>query len=201
MDCNKDEAIRARELAEMKMKQNDFEGARIVLKAQNLYPNLRTFPSCLEYAMLIVQLKKMVSGSEKDWYGVLQVAKFADEMAIKKQYRRLALFLHPDKNHFSGAESAFKLICEANAVLSDPQRKFLYDQKIRATVRSGPVVPPHHHLNRNYQFNKQHGAEIKVTNAFHSMNQHQTAQSSFSVRQDVFCTSCPFCCLKYILNR
>ncbi|XP_042060355.1 uncharacterized protein LOC121804767 [Salvia splendens] len=202
MDCNKDEAIRARELAEMKMKHNDFEGARkIVLKAQNLYPELENISQLLSICDVNCAAQKMVSGSEKDWYGVLQVAKFADEMAIKKQYRRLALFLHPDKNRFSGAESAFKLICEANAVLSDPQRKFLYDQKIRATVRSGPVVPPHHHLNRNYQFNKQYGAEIKVTNAFHSMNQHQTAQSSFSVRQDVFCTSCPFCCLKYLLNR
>ncbi|XP_057768239.1 uncharacterized protein LOC130988427 [Salvia miltiorrhiza] len=202
MECNKDEAVRVRELAEMKMKNNDFEGARKnVLKAQNLYPELENISQLLSICDVHCSAKRLVPGSEKDWYGVLQVAKFADEMAIKKQYRRLALFLHPDKNRFPGAESAFKLICEANAVLSDPQKKYLYDQKIRVMVRSTPVVPPHHHLNKTSQFNKQYGPEIKVANGFRSMNQHQTTQSSFSVRQEVFCTSCPFCSLKYQLDR
>ncbi|XP_047938516.1 uncharacterized protein LOC125186212 [Salvia hispanica] len=197
MECNKDEAIRARELAEMKMKNNDFEGAqKIALKAQNLYPELENITQLLSICDVHCAAQKMVSGSEKDWYELLQAAKFSDEMTIKKQYRRLALFLHPDKNRFPGAESAFKLICEANAVLSDPQKKFLYDQKIRVLVRSAQVVPPHHHLKKT-----QCGPEVKVTNGFHSMNQHQTTQSSFSARQEVFCTSCPFCCFKYQLDR
>ncbi|KAH6829318.1 hypothetical protein C2S53_011542 [Perilla frutescens var. hirtella] len=202
MDCNKEEAIRARDLAEMKMKNSDFDGARkIVLKAQNLYPELENISQLLSICDVHCSAQKSMLGSEKDWYGVLQVAKFADEMAIKKQYRRLALFLHPDKNRFPGAESAFKLICEANALLSDPKRKSLYDNKIRVMVRSAPVVPPPHHLNKTSQFNNQYGAGIKVPNGFHSMNQHQATRSSFSVRQEVFCTSCPFCCLKHQLDR
>ncbi|KAK6139674.1 hypothetical protein DH2020_026592 [Rehmannia glutinosa] len=92
MECNKDEAIRAKEIAEKKMERNDFEA------------------------------QKGLVGSEKDWYGILQVEKLADELTIKKQYRRLALILHPDKNRFPGAEAAFKLIGEANVLLSDPQR-------------------------------------------------------------------------------
>lgn len=202
MECNKEEAIRARDLAEMKMKNSDFDGARkIVLKAQNLHPELENISQLLSICNVHCSAQKLILGSEKDWYGVLQVEKFADEMAIKKQYRRLALFLHPDKNRFPGAEAAFKLICEANAVLSDPRLKSLYDNKIRVMVRSAPVGPPPHHVNKTSHFNKQYGAGIKVPNGFHSMNQHQATRPSFSVRQDVFCTSCPFCCLKYQLDR
>lgn len=190
MDCNKDEAVRARELAEMKMKSNDFVGARkIVLKAQNLYPELENISQLLSICDVHCSAQKPVIGSEKDWYGVLQVAKFADEMTIKKQYRRLALFLHPDKNRFPGAEAAFKLICEAHAVLSDPQKKSVYDSKIRIMVRTAPVVPPPHHNNINSQFKKQHGA----VNGFQ--------WSSSSVRLDAFWTSCPFCSFKYQLDR
>lgn len=202
MECNKDEAIRAKELAEIKMKNSDFEGAKkVILKAQNLYPELENISQLLSICDVHCSAKKSMLGSEKDWYGVLQVEKFADEMAIKKQYRRLALFLHPDKNRFPGAEAAFKLICEANAVLSDRQKKCLYDAKIKVMVRSATVVPPPHHINKASHFNKQYGAEVKASNGFHSMNQYQATRSSFSVRKEVFCTSCPFCCLKYQLDR
>ncbi|KAI3447161.1 hypothetical protein Pfo_003826 [Paulownia fortunei] len=198
MECNKDEAIRARQIAEKKMENNDFEGARkIALKAQNLYPELENITQLLSICDVHCSAQKRMLGAEKDWYGILQVEKLADELTVKKQYRRLALFLHPDKNRFPGAEAAFKLICEANAVLSDPTKKSLYDSKVRVTVRSAPVNPPPHHMNKNSQFNKQYGAQNNVSNGFSSLNQHQATQSSFSVRQEVFWTSCPFCSIKY----
>ncbi|VVB17487.1 unnamed protein product [Arabis nemorensis] len=50
---------------------------------------------------------------------ILQVEPDADESTIKKQYKKLALHLHPDKNKFPGDESAFKLIGEAKRVLLD----------------------------------------------------------------------------------
>ncbi|KAL0889142.1 hypothetical protein Bca101_013125 [Brassica carinata] len=46
-------------------------------------------------------------GGESDWYGILGVDRFADDVALKKHYKKLALLLHPDKNKFSGAEGAF----------------------------------------------------------------------------------------------
>jgi curved DNA-binding protein len=65
----------------------------------------------------------------KDYYAVLGVAKNADQEAIKKAYRKLALKHHPDKNPGNKqAEETFKEITEAYAVLSDPEKRRQYDQ-------------------------------------------------------------------------
>jgi DnaJ-class molecular chaperone len=61
-------------------------------------------------------------GGEKDLYGILQVEETADETMITKQYRRIALSTHPDKNCFAGAQEAFKLVVEAHSILLDPTK-------------------------------------------------------------------------------
>ncbi|KAK8771080.1 hypothetical protein V5799_025676 [Amblyomma americanum] len=63
----------------------------------------------------------------KDYYEVLCVSRDADEELLKKQYRKLALQVHPDKNKAPGAGDAFKAIGNAYAVLSDPEKRKLYD--------------------------------------------------------------------------
>ncbi|KAK9043562.1 hypothetical protein V6N11_071898 [Hibiscus sabdariffa] len=84
MECNKDEAIRAREIPQHKMQNNDFEGAeRIALKPHKLFPDLEN----------ITQL--------------------------------LTVY----KNKFAGAEAVFKLIGEANAILTDQTKRSRYDTK------------------------------------------------------------------------
>ncbi|MED6179255.1 hypothetical protein PIB30_115468, partial [Stylosanthes scabra] len=64
-----------------------------------------------------------------DWYGILGVSPFADEETVRKQYRKLALSLHPDKNKCLGAEGAFKLVSEAWSLLSDKTKRLEYNQK------------------------------------------------------------------------
>jgi molecular chaperone DnaJ len=65
---------------------------------------------------------------EKDFYAVLGVPKDADDAAIKKAYRKLARQYHPDQNQGNEtAESRFKEIGEAYAVLSDPEQRRQYD--------------------------------------------------------------------------
>lgn len=49
------------------------------------------------------------------------------EAVLKKQYRKLALILHPDKNKAPGAGEAFKIVGKAYAVLSNAQKKAEYD--------------------------------------------------------------------------
>lgn len=56
----------------------------------------------------------------KDYYEILEVSKDATEMELKKQYRKLALALHPDKNKAPGAAEAFKAVGNAFGTLSDP---------------------------------------------------------------------------------
>ena len=59
----------------------------------------------------------------KDYYEILGVTKEATEIEIKKQYRKLALQFHPDKNKAPGASEAFKAIGNAFAVLNDPEKR------------------------------------------------------------------------------
>jgi len=67
--------------------------------------------------------------SDRDYYEILGLGREADLAAIKKAYRRAALQYHPDKNPGdSEAEDSFKEAAEAYAVLSDPQKRRLYDQ-------------------------------------------------------------------------
>jgi len=65
---------------------------------------------------------------KKDYYEVLGVDKNAEKSAIKKAYRKLALKYHPDKNPSKEAEDKFKEISEAYAVLSDEEKRNMYDQ-------------------------------------------------------------------------
>ncbi|KAM7264719.1 hypothetical protein ACFE04_002402 [Oxalis oulophora] len=65
-----------------------------------------------------------------DYYKILQVEKNAKEEDLKKSYRKLAMKWHPDKNpnNKKQAEAKFKEISEAYDVLSDPQKRAIYDQ-------------------------------------------------------------------------
>ncbi|KAJ0099552.1 hypothetical protein Patl1_21260 [Pistacia atlantica] len=54
---------------------------------------------------------------------------------IKKQYKRMALMLHPDKNHSVAAEEAFKVIQSAFQVLIVPQKRQSYDSSLRSKKR------------------------------------------------------------------
>lgn len=64
----------------------------------------------------------------KDYYQILGVNKTSSPEEIKKEYRKLALKYHPDKNPDNKeAESRFKDIAEAYDVLSNPEKKQKYD--------------------------------------------------------------------------
>lgn len=63
----------------------------------------------------------------KDYYQVLGVTKEATDSEIKKAYKKLALQLHPDKNKAPGAVEAFKAVGNAAAVLTDVEKRKVYD--------------------------------------------------------------------------
>lgn len=64
----------------------------------------------------------------KSHYEVLGIERDADESAIKKAYRKLALQLHPDRNLATGADEAFKRVNAAFVILSDKSKREHYDQ-------------------------------------------------------------------------
>jgi len=72
--------------------------------------------------------------AKRDYYEVLGVSKTSSQDEIKRQYRKLALKFHPDRNKSSEAGEHFKEISEAYAVISDPEKKQVYDQHGHAGV-------------------------------------------------------------------
>ncbi|KAI3824427.1 hypothetical protein L1987_05886 [Smallanthus sonchifolius] len=186
MECNKDEAIRAKEIAENKMLNNDFEGGRrFTLKAQTLFPELDNISQMLAVCDVHCAAKRKINGAEMDLYGILQVERLADVDTIRKQYRKLALVLHPDKNRFHGAETAFKIISEANMILSDKVKRYLHDMKCKDPAKPSVPKPQNPPTNQSSQF----GAQSKYFNGHVS-----------NVRP-LFWTFCPFCKMKYEDNK
>ncbi|CAH2044555.1 unnamed protein product [Thlaspi arvense] len=144
MDCNREEASRAKALAENMMRNGDFAKAqKLLMKAQSLFSGLDSLPQMLAVCDVHCSADDKIKGLE-NWYGILQAMHFSDDATIKKQYKKLALLLHPDKNQFPGAESAFKLIGEANRLLADKEKRSQYDIKRRIYLRVAS-----HQLNAN----------------------------------------------------
>src|ERR671939_1660895 len=80
--------------------------------------------------------------SARDPYEILGVPRDADETQIKKAFRKLARELHPDVNrHDPDAEEKFKEAAEAYEILSDSERRALYDRYGHDGLRSGGYAP------------------------------------------------------------
>ncbi|KAM0904419.1 hypothetical protein ACQ4PT_018029 [Festuca glaucescens] len=142
MECNKDEALRAKEIAERKFESRDLQGAKkFALKAKTLFPNLEGIVQLITTLDVYLTSEVKIAG-EKDWYSILSVDTFADDETVKKQYRNLVLKLHPDKNKSVGAEGAFQIVKEAWNVLSDKTKRALYDQKRKLIVLQQKTCQP-----------------------------------------------------------
>ncbi|KAI9171161.1 DnaJ domain protein [Paramyrothecium foliicola] len=76
-------------------------------------------------------------GTTRDYYADLELSPSADIQEIKKQFRKLALKYHPDRNPGREQEvnSKFQIIQTAHEILSDPQQKTKYDATLSRTSR------------------------------------------------------------------
>ncbi|XP_019452238.1 PREDICTED: uncharacterized protein LOC109354295 [Lupinus angustifolius] len=184
MECNKDEATKAKQIAESRMQSGDFvEALKFAVKAKKLYADVENIAKILTVCEVHSAAQNKLSGSGMDWYGILQAERFSDEATLKKQYRRLALLLHPDKNKFAGAEAAFKLIGEANRVLSDRTNRSLYEMNCGVSMKTAVPKTSSHHS--NYQNKSYSNPSFAFLNVFQQAG------------QETFWTSCKHCNTKF----
>lgn len=92
--------------------------------------------------------------TNEDYYDILGVGRTASQDEIKKAYRRQALKWHPDKhkdNDKKKAEEKFKKTNEAYEVLSDTQKRQMYDQFGHAAFKQGGGFAAGRPFGRTYQ--------------------------------------------------
>jgi hypothetical protein len=138
MECSREEALKAMEIAAKKLENRDFAGAkRIALKAQRIFPEVENIPQLLTVCEVHCAAEAKVNGI-LDFYGILQAEGTADEMTIRKQFCKLVLLLDPDKNSYAGADSALKFVAEAYSTLADKTKRHVYDVKWRVAFKIAP---------------------------------------------------------------
>jgi molecular chaperone DnaJ len=81
----------------------------------------------------------MAADGKRDYYEVLGLAREASKDEIRVAYRKLARQYHPDVSKESDAESRFKEINEAYQILSDDEKRSLYDRYGHAGVSQGDM--------------------------------------------------------------
>jgi len=84
----------------------------------------------------------MASSTKRDYYEILGVPRNASQEEIKKAYRRLVRKYHPDICKKPECEEKFKEINEAYQVLSDPEKRKIYDAYGHAGLEQGAQGAP-----------------------------------------------------------
>jgi molecular chaperone DnaJ len=79
--------------------------------------------------------------TQRDYYEVLGVSRGADEVEIKRAFRRLARDVHPDVSQAPDAQERFREVVEAYEVLSKRETRELYDRFGHAGLRGGGFTP------------------------------------------------------------
>ncbi|KAJ9184700.1 hypothetical protein P3X46_004402 [Hevea brasiliensis] len=131
----KEEALVLKTIAETKYTNSNIKSAlKNAKKAHRLSPNIEGLSSMLT-AFKILSVASKTYSDITDWYKILQVEPFSHINTIKKQFKKLPLIFHPDKNPYLGCEEAFKLVGEGFRVLLriKPQEERINDSTLVET--------------------------------------------------------------------
>lgn len=182
-------------VAEKLLFNRDLTGSReFAVLAQESEPLLEGSDQILAIVDVLLAAENRIN-NHFDWYAILQVDRRSDDLdLIKKQYRRLALLLHPDKNRFTLADQAFKLVGEAWAVLSDPAKKSLYDKELSLFSKVDLSVPSWTQQDKLPVRRGIYGLS-GFRNSSSNATRDDGADENLRRRPSTFWTACPYCYL------
>ncbi|XP_030524842.1 uncharacterized protein LOC115737035 isoform X1 [Rhodamnia argentea] len=133
---SKQEALLLKGLAETRFKSSNLKSAlKCARRAHRLCPSLDGLAGMITSLSILDSAAK----SPPEYYKILQVEPFSHINVIKKQYKKLALALHPDKNAGLGSDDAFKVVGEAFQFLSDRVKRKEYDVGLRVRMQEEAV--------------------------------------------------------------
>ncbi|KAJ1286878.1 hypothetical protein BS78_03G385800 [Paspalum vaginatum] len=194
MECNRDDAARSKGVAERKFRENDIAGAmKFARKARGLFAPLEGIDEMIVALDVHIRAQKKIGG-DNDWYGILEVSPLADEEVIKKQYKKLALQTHPDKNSSICAEDAFNLISDAWSVLSDTTKRMAHDHKRRMAA-----LGVHQNKQKASACNSSNSSKSSV-DGFCDTTRKVAPHLAHQV-PDTFWTNCPSCFMSFQYSR
>ncbi|CAN8274468.1 unnamed protein product [Cochlearia groenlandica] len=192
MECNKEEAKRAMDIALKKLSKNDYIGAKkLLIKAQRLYQDLDGLKHVLAMINVYISASSNKEG-DIDFYDILGVDHTADDETLKRHYKKLALLIHPDKNKCREAEGAFKLVLEAWSTLSDKANRLCYDQKRKweeAKTEAQKQPNPHKPEKSSSSETQQNPSSRKARKKY----KHWTKDSTSETKGGMFWTMCNRC--------
>ena len=135
----------------------------------------------------------------KNYYDILELSKNCSLDDIKKQYKKLALKWHPDKNKNNpDAESKFKEIAEAYGVLSDPSKREQYDNPINFGKHFNQSVDPFDLFNNIFESNDVFNINLNTGGGFHTFSNSFSFDINNNNNASVFSKSS---CVKIIGNK
>lgn len=143
----------------------------------------------------------------EDYYKLLGVSKSVNEKDLKKAYRKLAMKYHPDRNKDNEEEASakFKEISEAYNILSDPEKRSIYDKFGKEGLQgNGPNINPNDFFNDIFSgMNNPFGAGTPFTGGFFSgnkssMNREREQKKTVKINVAISLDECYNGCSKII---
>ncbi|GMM50166.1 Scj1 protein [Starmerella bacillaris] len=136
-----------------------------------------------------------------DYYKVLEIDRSATDKEIKKAYRALSRQYHPDKNRGNkeAAEQKFIEVAEAYEVLSDPQKRKIYDAHGEEGLKNGGGFGGAHHdpmdmfrqfFGQQFQQGARRGHDITTTMTVSLQKVFTGDTVEFAIDLDTICDDC-----------
>ncbi|PIA32771.1 hypothetical protein AQUCO_04300008v1 [Aquilegia coerulea] len=124
------EALRCKEMAEKMINNEDYMGARDkLIQAKKLLPSLDNIESMLTVCDVLSASSLEFPGCKIDYYWILQLKHSANESDLRTQSQKLVSVLQPIKKFFPGTEMALHLVKSAFVMLSDKEKRAVFDLK------------------------------------------------------------------------